>query len=122
MAKAFLFLGALAMALGVAAGAYSAHGTKDAVHPEAARLLQAAVLYQLVHGLGLVGAGLAARGGKSPWLAAAGVLFAAGIVLFCGALWVLAMTGRSLGPMAPTGGLAFIAGWIAFAVHALSRD
>lgn len=119
MAKAFLFLGAIAMAIGVAAGAYSAHAAKGAAHPDAARLLQTAVLYQLVHGLGLVGVGLAARGGTSPWLAGAGALFAAGIALFCGALWFLAMTGRSPGPFAPVGGMAFIAGWLALAAHAL---
>ena len=119
MAKAFLFLGALAMALGVAAGAFSAHAAKGAVHPEAARLLQTAVLYHLVNGLGIVAVAIVARGGTSPWLAASGVLLAAGLVLFCGALWILALTGRSMGPMAPTGGLAFIAGWIALAIHAL---
>lgn len=121
MEKAFLVLGAIAMALGVAAGAFSAHAAKGAAYPEAARLLQTAVLYHLVNGLGIVGVGLVARGGTSTWLAASGVLLAAGIALFCGALWILAMTGRSMGPMAPTGGLAFIAGWIALAIHALLR-
>ncbi|HXS52561.1 MAG TPA: DUF423 domain-containing protein [Usitatibacter sp.] len=121
MAKAFLFLGAIVMALGVAAGAFSAHAAKGAVHPDAARLLQTAVLYHLVNGLGIVAVALVARAGSSTWLAAAGVLLAAGIVLFCGALWILAMSGRSMGPMAPTGGLAFIVGWIALAIHALTR-
>ena len=119
MAKAFLVLGALAMALGVAAGAFSAHAAKGAAHPDATRLLQTAVLYHLVHGLGLVAVGLVAREGTSPWLGAAGALFAAGIVLFCGSLWFLALTGRSWGPFAPFGGMAFIAGWIALAIHAL---
>ncbi|HEX6633004.1 MAG TPA: DUF423 domain-containing protein [Usitatibacter sp.] len=121
MAKTFLLLGALAMALGVAAGAFSAHAAKGAAHPDAARLLQTAVLYHLVHGLALVAVALVARGGTSPWLGAAGALFAAGIVLFSGALWFLAMTGRSPGPIAPVGGLAFIAGWIALAIHAIAK-
>jgi uncharacterized membrane protein YgdD (TMEM256/DUF423 family) len=119
MARAFLLAGALAMALGVAAGAFSAHAAKGAAHPDAAQLLRTAVLYHLVHGLALVAVGTIARWGASAWLAAAGALFAAGIVLFCGALWFLAMTGRSPGPFAPVGGLAFIAGWLALAVHAL---
>ena len=119
MAKAFLVVGALVMALGVAAGAFSAHAAKGAVHPEAARLLQAAVLYHLVNGLGIVAVALVARGGTSAWLTASGVLLAVGIVLFCGALWVLAMSGRLLGPVAPAGGMAFIAGWICLAIHAL---
>lgn len=119
MARAFLMAGALAMALGVAAGAYAAHAAKGAVHPDAARLLQSAVLYQLVHGLGIIAVALVARTQPSAWLAAAGALLLAGIVLFCGALWILALTGRSLGPVAPTGGVAFIAGWLCLAIHTL---
>jgi uncharacterized membrane protein YgdD (TMEM256/DUF423 family) len=109
------------MALGIVAGAFSAHAARGAAHPDAARLLQSAVLYHLVNGLGIVAVGLAARWGTSTWLAAAGVLLLAGVLLFCGSLWILAMTGRSMGVMAPTGGLAFIAGWTALAVHAAFR-
>ena len=118
MARGFLAAGALAMALAVALGAYAAHATKGAAHPDAAHLLQTAVLYQLVHGLGVIAVGLAARTQPSAWLAAAGMLLLVGIALFCGALWILAMTDRSLGPVAPTGGMAFIAGWLCLAVAA----
>jgi uncharacterized membrane protein YgdD (TMEM256/DUF423 family) len=110
------------MALGVALGAYAAHAAAGAAHPDAARLLQTAVQYQLIHGLGLVAIGVVARWGGSAWLAAAGGLLLAGIVLFCGSLWFLALTTRSLGPAAPLGGLAFIAGWLALTVHALRRQ
>lgn len=111
--------GALVMALAVALGAFSAHAAKGAAHPEAARLLQTAVLYQLVHGLGLVLVGVLARNAASGWLAASGALLALGVLLFCGSLWYLAFTGKSPGPVAPIGGLAFIAGWLALAAHAL---
>jgi len=121
MARTFLTAGALAMALGVALGAYAAHAAKGAAHPDAARLLQSAVLYQLVHGLGVIAVAIVARTQASAWLAASGILLLAGIVLFCGALWILAMTGRSLGPVAPTGGMAFIAGWLCLAIHALRQ-
>lgn len=119
MARAFLALGALAMALAVAAGAFAAHAARGAPHPDAAQLLRTAVLYHLVHGLALVAVGITARWGASAWLAVAGALFAAGIALFCGSLWFLAMTGRSAGLLAPAGGFAFIAGWLCLAVHAL---
>lgn len=119
MERGFLLLGALVMALGVALGAYAAHAAKGAAHPEAARLLQTAILYQLVHGLALVAVALVARAGSSPWLVASGALFALGIALFCGTLWYLAMTGRSPGPLAPIGGMSFILGWLALAIHAL---
>ena len=118
-ARLLLASGALAMALGVVLGALSAHAAKGAAHPEAARLMQTAVLYQLVHGLGLLIVGALARPAASPWLVASGALLLAGIVLFCGSLWYLAMTGKSLGFVAPAGGLAFIAGWIALALFIL---
>ncbi|HZZ94881.1 MAG TPA: DUF423 domain-containing protein [Usitatibacter sp.] len=119
VARLFIGGGALLLALAVALGAYSAHATKGAAHPEAARLLQTAVLYQFIHAMGILIAGVIARTGSSSWLTAAGLLHFAGIVLFCSSLWVLALTARSLGIAAPTGGMAFIAGWIALAVHAL---
>ncbi|QJR09719.1 hypothetical protein DSM104443_00769 [Usitatibacter rugosus] len=118
MSRFFLVAGALVMAAGVAAGAYGAHAAKNAAHPEAVRLLQIAVLYHLVHGLAVVAVGLAARDIASRFLAAAGTLFLAGIVLFCGSLWALAMSGSLPLPTAPVGGLCFIAGWLAFAVGA----
>ena len=118
MHRALLAVGALAMALGVALGAVSAHAGHGAAHPDAARLLIAAVTYHLVHGLALVIEGALARVSISRWLLAAYALHATGLVLFCGGLWILAMSGTSLGPVVPTGGLAFIAGWIALAVHA----
>ncbi len=118
MPRFFLIAGALVMALGVALGAYAAHASRSAVHPDAARLLQTAVQYQLIHGLGLIAVGLLARSARSRWLTAAGGLLLAGIVLFSGSLWVLALSLHSLGPVAPLGGMAMIGGWIALAVHA----
>ena len=118
-ARLLLASGAIAMALGVALGAFSAHASKGAAHPDAARLMQTAVLYQLVHGCGLLILGALARPAASPWLVASGALLLAGIVFFCGSLWYLAMTGKSLGILAPAGGLAFIAGWIALALFVL---
>jgi len=110
------------MALGVALGAYSSHAAKGAVHPEAARLLQTAVLYQLVHGIGVLIAGALCLGTASRWLAAAAVLHLAGIALFCGGLWFMAFTGQSPGLAAPLGGFAFIGGWLAMAAHAMLKS
>jgi uncharacterized membrane protein YgdD (TMEM256/DUF423 family) len=114
--------GALVLAAGVALGAVASHAAGRAPHPDAARLLQTAVLYQLVHGLALVLAGVLARFGASRWLAAAATAFGAGVLAFCGALYWLAFTGTSAGIVAPLGGTSFIAGWILLAVHALSGD
>jgi len=119
VARFLLVAGAIALAAAVALGAVAAHAVRNPAHPEAARLLQTAVLYQLVHGLGILVAGVLARGSASRLLAASGVLLLAGVILFCGSLYVLAFTGLSLGIVAPAGGLAFIAGWIALAAFAL---
>lgn len=121
LARGFVFSGALVLAVAVAMGAVSAHAAKSAAHPEAGRLLQTAVLYQLVHGIGIVVIGVLMHSATSRWLAGAGLLHLAGIALFCGSLYVLAYTGRSLGPVAPLGGLSFMAGWVLLAIHALAR-
>lgn len=115
--RALTALGAIVMACAVALGAYAAHAVRHTPHPDGERLLQTATTYMLVHGLGIVAAGLAAGQRESRWLLAAGVLFAAGIALFCGSLWMLALTGVNAG-FAPYGGSAFIAGWLCFAAHA----
>jgi len=118
-ARFLLAAGALVMATGVALGAAGAHA-KGAAHPEAARLIQTAVIYQLAHGLGIVLVGVLARSAApSRWLAAAGGLLLLGVFAFCGSLYLLAWTAQSAGPLAPLGGLAFIAGWIALAAWAV---
>jgi uncharacterized membrane protein YgdD (TMEM256/DUF423 family) len=117
VARFLLASGAIALAIAVAGGAYAAHAVKDAAHADARQLLQTATLYMFVHGLGILVAGVLARAAASEWLLAAGVLHLAGIVLFCGSLWVLALAGRSLG-VAPIGGVAFILGWLCLAAYA----
>jgi uncharacterized membrane protein YgdD (TMEM256/DUF423 family) len=118
-ARFLLACGAVVMALAVIGGAMSSHGLKGAPHPDAARLLQTAVLYALVHGLGLLILGALARTAASALLVASGGLFLAGILLFCGSLVYLALTGNPAGPVAPLGGLAFIAGWLALGLFAI---
>jgi uncharacterized membrane protein YgdD (TMEM256/DUF423 family) len=102
-------------------GAFGAHALKDRL--EAAgrvEVWQTAVDYQMWHGLAILlcvrlGAGAARAGGRSRDLAA--IFFMAGICLFCGSLYWLALDGpRWLGPITPLGGLSFIAGWVSLAV------
>jgi uncharacterized membrane protein YgdD (TMEM256/DUF423 family) len=119
-ARFLVVAGALVLAAGVALGAVSAHAAKSAPHPEAARLLQTAVLYQLVHGLGTIGIGILARvSAPSRLLALAGGLLLAGVAAFCGSLYSLAFAAVSLGVLAPIGGSAFMAGWVVLAAWAL---
>ena len=122
LSRGFVAAGALVLAAGVALGAIASHAAGRAPHPDAARLLQTAVLYQLVHGIALVLAGVLARFGQSRWLASSGAAFLLGVAFFCGSLYWLAFTGAPAGIVAPLGGFAFISGWILLAIHALAGE
>lgn len=122
LSRGLVASGAFVLAAGVALGAAASHAAGRAPHPDAARLLQIAVLYQLVHGIALVLAGVLARFGTSRWLGLAGAAFLAGVALFCGSLYWLAFTGASAGVLAPIGGSSFIAGWLLLAAHALAGE
>ena len=109
--------------LGVALGAFGAHALKATL--EAHGSLDAwrtAVLYQLVHSVALLA--LAAGRGTLPGpTGAAAVCWTAGIALFSGSLYWLALGGpRWLGPVTPLGGLCLLAGWALVAFGAFSRS
>ena len=116
-ARLALALGAVAMFVAVAAGAFGAHALKGRLTPDLAAAWQTAVAYQAWHALGLVGIGaLLLHWPQRAGLRVAGALFAAGIVLFSGSLYVLALTGmRGVGAVTPFGGAAFLAGWAVLA-------
>lgn len=116
-AKLFLVLGSLAGAAGVILGAFGAHALKARVAPEMLAVWQTAVQYHFWHALALVAIGvLAIHLPSSAPLKWSGWLMMAGIVLFSGSLYVLALTGTKwLGAITPFGGAAWIAGWGAFA-------
>jgi uncharacterized membrane protein YgdD (TMEM256/DUF423 family) len=112
MDRTFLFLGALAGFLGVAFGAFGAHALRGKLSPEMLAVFETGVRYQMYHALALVVTSvLAAR--MTGWLlTTAGWSFAAGIVLFSGSLYALALSGVTvLGAVTPIGGLAFLVGW-----------
>lgn len=103
----------LAAALGflaVALGAFGAHGLKPLLeHHGTAATWETAVLYHALHAVALLA--LAARPRPPAFTA---WCFLAGIVVFSGSLYVLALTGvRWLGAITPLGGVALLAGWAA---------
>ena len=103
--------GAVGMFLAVALGAFAAHGLKARLTPEMLTIFETGVRYHVYHALALLALG-AARGPEK-----AGWCFIAGIVVFSGSLYVLALTGeKRLGMVTPIGGLLFLAGWILFAL------
>jgi uncharacterized membrane protein YgdD (TMEM256/DUF423 family) len=88
---------------------------------EALALWQTGVQYHLWHALALVLVGLCASILlESAWLRAAGWLLVAGIALFSGSLYALALGApKWLGAVAPIGGTALVLGWLALAVAAV---
>src|SRR5215212_929078 len=122
-AGALLRLGAGLAALGVALGAFGAHGLRSLVTPDRLAVFETGVRYHLVHALAVLaaaGATYAAPQAAGPrW---AGALFTLGVVLFSGSLYLLVWTGvTTWGAVTPFGGVAFLAGWIALASTRLPR-
>lgn len=102
-------VGAINAALAVAAGAFGAHGLKDRLDARALEVFETAVRYHMYHALALVLCGIIATKGATT----AGWILQAGIVIFCGSLYALALTGvKGLGAITPIGGLAFLVGWV----------
>ena len=112
MPRLFLILGALTAGLGVALGAFGAHGLTGHVTPERLEAFKAAVQYHLIHALALLVVSWVATQWPGWAVQATGYLFLAGIVLFSGSLYLLVLTDTSwLGAITPFGGVAFIVGW-----------
>ncbi|MFN8451361.1 MAG: DUF423 domain-containing protein [Anaerolineae bacterium] len=117
----FNLLAAVFGFLGVALGAFGAHGLTAhfSAHPDLKPTFETAVQYQMYHALALVGAAWFAErypGRPARW---AGYLFAAGIVLFSGSLYILSLFDlRIMGAVAPLGGLAFLGGWLCLGLAA----
>jgi uncharacterized membrane protein YgdD (TMEM256/DUF423 family) len=120
LARRCLVAGALLMLLGVALGAFGAHGLEGRLTPQRLASFQTGVLYQQLHALGLLLVGVLAGRRSSTALHWSARLMTLGVLLFCGAIYLLAAGApRWLGVVAPLGGLAMMAAWLALAAHAL---
>ncbi len=117
MGRLWVGLGALAGLGAVAMSAFAAHGL-GALEPKALHMVESAVQMQGWHALALLGTGIwAPRGGR--WADAAGFAFTAGMVLFCGAVYALALRGAAVGAIAPAGGTLLMIGWALLGVSAV---
>ncbi len=117
MDRCWMVLGSLAGFLGVAAGAFGAHGLKSKLSPDLLEVFETAARYQMVHAVALLAVGLLHARSPSRSASLAGWGFLGGIVLFSGSLYALALTGvRSWGAVTPFGGALFLVGWLALAV------
>ena len=120
MDRTFLLLGAVAAFLAVTLGAFGAHGLRARLSPEMMAVFQTGVQYHMAHALALILVS-AIMGRMAGWLIqTAGWLFVAGIVLFSGSLYALAISGVTiLGAITPIGGLCFLIGWACLAFAAI---
>lgn len=121
--KIFVILGAVLGGIGVAAGAFGAHALKTQLEPRMLEVFETAARYQMYHALALLGVAWVGQQTQAPAAQFAGWAFAAGILLFSGSLYAMALTGvRGLGAITPFGGAAFLAGWVALALAATKLD
>ena len=108
--------------LAVATGAFAAHGLQGRIDAHALTVFETGSRYQMYHALAIGLAALAARGTAASAANMAAIFFLAGIVLFSGSLYALALTGiRGLGIVTPLGGVSFLVGWAALAWAASKR-
>ncbi len=109
--------GALLMLLGVVLGAFGAHLLEARLEPRQLASYQTGVLYQFLHAFGLVLVGLVAHAtGVTSRLRWSARLMLLGIACFSGSIYAP----RTLGMVAPIGGVSFMAAWALAAWHALS--
>lgn len=117
--RIFFVLGAFFAFLGVALGAFGAHGLRERLSPEMLAIFEVGVRYQMYHALALLAVAWSSAQWPGTGATLAGWLFVAGIVIFSGSLYILSLSGvRWLGAVTPLGGLAFLAGWLCLALHA----
>jgi uncharacterized membrane protein YgdD (TMEM256/DUF423 family) len=114
--KICLLVASLALAAAVALGAFGAHALKARLAPDMLGVYRTAVQYHFWHALGLFALALLMLQWDAPVLTLAGWLLLAGLILFSGSLYLLALTGeRWLGAITPLGGIASIAAWLTVA-------
>jgi len=123
MDRTFLLIGAVLGFLGVAGGAFGAHALRSRLSPEMLVVFETGVRYQMYHALAvLIVAAAAGQMGRAHLLVISGWSFVAGILLFSGSLYALALTGVGiLGAITPLGGVLFLIGWISLAIFAFAK-
>jgi uncharacterized membrane protein YgdD (TMEM256/DUF423 family) len=121
MERLFFAMGSVLALLAVAAGAFGAHALRERLGPDMLASFEVGARYHMYHSLGLLAVAWAI--GRWPGSTAAGWLFLAGILVFSGSLYALALTGqRWLGAVTPLGGLALLLGWLVLAWSAWRGD
>lgn len=101
------------MFLGVALGAFGAHALRGKVDPYFLDVFKTGVLYHMIHAFGLFAVAWLSTIAQDPRITWAGIFMIAGIVLFSGSLYIIALSGiRAFGAITPLGGVCFLAAWV----------
>lgn len=112
-------IAAILLALGVAFGAFGAHALRSRLDAYSLGIWEKAVFYHFIHAFAILAVQLFVGQGLTHGAAQRlSLIFFAGILLFSGSLYALAISGtRALGAVTPIGGVAFLAGWLMLAFH-----
>jgi uncharacterized membrane protein YgdD (TMEM256/DUF423 family) len=118
--KNFLLVAAVLGFLGVAFGAFGAHGLRGRLSPDMLAVFEIGVRYQMYHVFALLAVAVAiAHFGRTRLLVIAGWSFIAGMLIFSGSLYALALTGTGMfGAITPIGGVGLLLGWACLAFFA----
>ena len=124
-AKIGIVLAGLFGLLGVAAGAFGAHGLREKVSARDLEIWHTGASYQQLHAVVLLAVALwamhaHASGQPTQLHGVAMALFTAGVLIFSGTLYAMTLGGpRFLGAITPLGGLCLLAGWATIALIGL---
>ena len=120
--RVLIMAGGILGLLGVVAGAMGVHALRDVLDAKALNTFETGVRFQMYHALALLAVGSLAGRWKTGFVKLSGVLFTAGVVLFSGSLYILAITGIGVfGAIAPLGGLSLMAAWTSLIVGAICQ-
>ncbi len=113
----WLKIAGIFMFLGVALGAFGSHALNSKLSEYSIDVYKTAVLYHLIHAMGIFVVAYLSSLHTDPKVQWAGILLVAGIILFSGSLYLLAITGQKwLEAITPFGGLAFLGAWLLIAL------
>ncbi len=123
MTQLFLTIAAIFGGLSVAGGAFGAHALREKISERSLEIFDTGARYQMYHAIALLLVAILMSRLETPptALLVSGWLFIIGVVIFSGSLYALSLTGiKSLGAVAPLGGLALMAAWGALAMAAIT--
>jgi uncharacterized membrane protein YgdD (TMEM256/DUF423 family) len=120
MSKTILMTASILLAFAVVIGAFGAHGLKPHLSEAMLQTWKTGVEYHFYHALGLLLIGVLSVSMPTNLLNWSALFLFAGIVLFSGSLYILAISGiKWIGAITPLGGICFIAGWLLFFMSVL---